>query len=164
MTVKQELGQVYLHKSMTEIAETNLNQDGSITPCEFKFQPAAGEVFNLVAVKFMLDDVGKNDKFGFASGIALTNGLLLEVTTRGNTAEIANFTTNSDLATILDMELSNSGGKGFLDSRVSCVGTLTFPTSTILYGNDEDNVKFTVRDDLSGVEIAQAFAMVSKDG
>lgn len=127
-------------------SNSSLLVDGSSTPVAFTYDADSTRDVSIQEVKIVMAANGitfGTDKFGVVN--KLTNGLLLEITSNGLTGTVANLQSNECLA-----HLSSPGGfiwvvssKDMLAVSYSIGGSLRLKAGT------SDNVKFTVRDNLS---------------
>lgn len=134
----------------------NMDVDGSVTPVDFSYSPTSGKIY-IKQISFFIADNGITppDKFGKIT--ALTNGLVLEVQTKGNVYQICNIKDNADLVNIFSNEpLIPGSNSGFLDNNDSYSGNLLFDMPIVLDTSMSDYIKFIVQDDLSGIDFLQA--------
>jgi hypothetical protein len=100
-------------------------------------------------------DAGASTWAGFGSISALANGLLIETVKSGETVEIATVKTNGGLATAFPMNNPGSGlvilgsSTGMGGTECTFIGHTCCADDFIL--NDDDLIRATVRDNLSGL-------------
>jgi hypothetical protein len=126
--------------------------DGSVTSQIFSVGPAAGEIWYVYELQFLMADlkVEVRDRYGDISG-GLTNGLLCESVIGGTPREIFNVVDNKEVAVIFDYEFSSKTQAGLANEDALFVGNLKFDNVIQLVGDDSDLIRLTVRDDLTGL-------------
>lgn len=126
--------------------------DGSVTPVTFRIKPAAGQVFQIERLIFYIEDNASLDSGGWGAlgGTPLTNGCLIQKKQNGVTNVGITVKSNGELAGVTyDMTRHDWGaGNEFLVARLSFN---KFGGGIKLIGDNEDEVMFTVRDDLTGL-------------
>lgn len=133
-----------------------MNVDGSTTPQEFIYQPAAGEIWLMERMSMMMIDTGimSGENFG-AIPNGLVNGLDVVVKSKGIEYSVFEIFDNADLALQFDIKPIDISS-GFLDNRDTFVGQRFFTKPMLLLGDEGDLVKVVVRDDLRDLEYLQA--------
>lgn len=124
----------------------NLLVDGSSAPVVFTFDADPTDDIFLSQIRYTAVttrfDVGADS---FMKEAALTNGVLVEITSNGLTSEVANFKISEDLiefGTPDQFEYSMTTLNDFI------IGGIVFGGSIVLKSGTADNIKVTVRDDL----------------
>ncbi len=126
-----------------------MNVNGSVTPQNFSFAPADGETWYIESLAIFLEDNGTLASGSFGAGAALTNGILLQVQSKGISLELAKITTNADLSMVFSSTLLTSAlGDGFGDTKDLFGGMTSFQTPIKLTGST-DYVRFAIQDNLT---------------
>lgn len=153
---------VYVFKDLTRgNGSRNMNVSASLaSPIDFDFRPPLGEVWELEKLVFGLDDVGLTDMGLFGGISSLTNGILISVKTKGQVYVIGNMRDNVDIAMMFPGQ--SLGQSGVLDTADGMYGALAFNDQIHLIGDNNDYIRLTVRDNVSGINIMRAMAIVRK--
>jgi hypothetical protein len=146
-----------LHKSVFFLngASDDMNVNGSVTPVSFSFTPSSGEIWYVDKVSIFLsdNDLNENDKFGKIT--ALTNGLQLQIQSKGISLEIANIKDNIDMNLIFENNGVSSPSNVF-------AGIIRFNPQIILLASNSDFIRFRVRDNLTSVNFLRASVSIWK--
>jgi len=126
---------------VTNAGSKDMNVDGSGVPVVFTFDADPSVDFRISELRIVISASElkfEGNKFGDAG--ELPNGILLEVTSSGDTVELSNVQKNEEFLlfpspTIL---LDTAGSQDIL--------TIIFPLGIILEAGSGDNVKVTIRD------------------
>jgi len=134
----------------------NMNVDGSSTPVNFSFSPSSGKVY-VKEVSFFIADSGTTSPNKFGKVAALTNGVQLQIQSKGIIYNVANIKDNSDIInTFADDPLIPSASAGFLDTNDAYSGNLIYDRSIVLDNATSDYIQFIIQDDVSGIDFLQA--------
>lgn len=130
-------------------ASDNLLVDGDPTPVVFTYAADPTKDISVLEVKFVI--VANRLTFGAnnfgSSGGPLTNGVLVEVTSNGNTGTVFNLRQNEDF-----VHFASPGGFDWVVSSKDMIYSLWLVGGGLkLYGGTADNIKVTVRDDIDSV-------------
>ena len=121
--------------------------DGSTTPVEFTYDADATHDVSIQEMGFVLASNSiafGNGNFG-AIGGPLTNGLLVQITSNGNTGTVSNLTRNECF-----VHFSSPGGfQWVVSSKDMMSSTYLIGGGLKLKAGTSDNVKVTVRDDIA---------------
>lgn len=123
-----------------------MNVDGSVTPVPFDFLADATDDIAVTEVRLVMVASAINMKGeDFGANIPLTNGMKLEATVNGSTAEFANFLVNEDfLAAPGDVRTIYDG-----PANDQVLASFNFGGALILKGGTSDRIRVAVRDDLT---------------
>jgi len=125
--------------------------NGSVTPVEFTYSADATHDISILEVKFVLASNSitfGTDYFGAVSG-PLTNGVLVEVTSNGNTGTVANLIQNEDF-----VHFSSPGGFTWIvSSKDMMSATWLVGGGLKLFAGTVDKIKITIRDNLSSAGV-----------
>ena len=152
---------VYLNKLILNGSSADMCVDGSSTPVNFDYSPGTDETWYLERISFLIDDLGNMDasKFGFLS--ELTNGLVIKIKTNGTEYTVATLKNNMDVVMMFPIgDGHHSSGGNFLGSVNAYSGVMTFNEPMTLKDSTSDYIRFTVNDDLEGLEQHRALAHV----
>jgi len=134
-----------------------LNVNGAVTPQIFSFVPAASETWFIESVSLAIGDGASPDFNEFGSlGAALTNGLVLEVQSKGVLYEITNIQDNLDISLSFIKCFYPSSGTGWLNDQDNYMGELTFQKPMLIQNSSADFIRFRVRDNLININWLQA--------
>lgn len=141
----------------TETLETSggssdMTVDGSVTPVVFEKVFGSGEVAFMEKLVLEIRDSGGSALGDFGSGAALDPGILIEVQIGGVIAIVVVIKTNADLISAADLifEITQFQGSPLL------VYNFLFLRSISINQNDNnDFVRVTIRDNLSGIQNLQ---------
>lgn len=143
-----------------------MNVDGSSTSVNFIAAPPTGEIWVVDYLTLALIHVGdmEPDTWGAKAATSLTNGLLLFSTLNTVEREMTNLKDNLDIlqcfAGSRAVSVSPTGGAdpGFLNTVDYVSGRMEYASGKelILFGSDNDNIGFRVRDNLSDAEELRA--------
>lgn len=127
----------------------NLLVDGDPTPVVFTYAADPTKDISILEVKFVI--VANSLTFGAnnfgSSGGPLTNGVLVEVTSNGNTGTVFNLRQNEDF-----VHFASPGGFDWIVSSKDMIYSLWLVGGGLkLYAGTGDNIKVTVRDDIDSV-------------
>lgn len=132
---------------LTSSGAINMYVDGSSTPVVFIYEADETEDVYITQIRFVINAADIQFKPGSGNGTfqkinAITNGLLLQVTSDGTTVDLSNFKR--------DEEFLAFGGNDILDQTdTSDLMTATYDSDgVVLKANTADNVKVTVRDNI----------------
>lgn len=124
--------------------------DGSSTPVQFTWVPAAGQAVAVqdVLLCFTADDF-EFDGVSFGPNPKLTNGCLFQVYTAGVLTDLYTIYQNEDFLRIPGRipVINNTGPKDLLSASFVFNGLIK------LHGDDGDYVRVTIRDDLTSVKL-----------
>lgn len=157
---------VYLTKNNAGTDNDMGGETGTLaTPTDFYWQPGAGEVWRLQSVSFLIYDSGASmDSTEFGGIAGLTNGLQMQLRSKGSELEYVNIKNNLDIQMCFGSSVSGSRSgeesAGWLDEDDWFYGSIVFNGRVKLDGNESDFVKFRVRDSLSGVTHVRSVAHV----
>lgn len=143
----------------------NMNVNGSSTAQHFTVAPPAGQIWWLEKVSILLIDGGGQDPddFGSIGGLLdneATNGWRLQAQSQGALRTIGSYINNAQLFHAFGHNKSmRESGSGFLNEDDQFGGEMIFTRAIRLVGDQGDYARFTVRDNLNGLEwlTAQAF-------
>jgi hypothetical protein len=125
---------------------TSLLVDGSTTPVVFTYDADSTKDISVLEVKLVLASNSVTfgtDYFGATSG-PLPNGLLIEVTSNGNTGTVALLKQNEDF-----VHFASPGGFEWVVSSKDMMSALWLVGGGLkLYAGTADNIKVTVQDDI----------------
>lgn len=126
--------------------------NGSVTPVVFELAPLPGENWFVERITVIMRDSGNLGLGDFGSGAALTNGLLIEFSSQGSIINAPVVKTNQDLLDGSDIfnTISQFSGSNIL------VYLFIFREPIALDGDQGDFIRFTVRDNLTGIQILSA--------
>ena len=129
----------------------DLRVDGSTTPVAFTYGADATYDISILDVKFVLAansiTFGTN-YFGSESG-PLSNGVLVEVTSNGNTGTVDTLKTNEDF-----VFFASPGGFNWIVSSKDMIYSGWLVGGGLkLYAGTGDNIKVTIRDDLTSAGV-----------
>jgi hypothetical protein len=133
---------------------TNMNVDGSGTTQNFFIKPNAGEIIRISRVLLSIRDTGTFDSGGWGNngGTPLTNGLKMYVSYSGGADAQINGAVKShyELASVMYdfTHFSFGSGDEFAVSRFSFD---KFGDHVRLIGDNNDYIKITVEDNLTGL-------------
>lgn len=125
----------------------DLRVDGSTTPVVFTYDADSTDDISILEVKFVLvanSVTFGNEYFGSTSG-PLSNGLLVEVTSDGNTGTVETIKQNEEFVFFA----SPGGFDWVVSSKDMIYSTWLVGGGLKLKAGTADNVKVTVRDDLT---------------
>lgn len=131
----------------TNGGSSNLLVDGDPTPVVFTFNADSTDDIYLTEIRFVFSDLEiAMDGKSFGSENDLDNGVLLQVTSDGNTSTLANIQINEDFGTFNSpggITYDRGGPEDFLAAGIHLGG------SVVLKAGTADNVKITIRDDIN---------------
>lgn len=133
-------------------SNNNMAINGSSTPVIFKYAPAPGEVLHVSELQIYLSDNGTIVEGGFGSGIALTNGMLIDSEVNSTITTFYNVQNNTDLS--LTFRISPERSQFLTDKNF--IGFRVFDPAIILTGDNNDEFRVTIRDNLSGLNLIRA--------
>ncbi len=137
--------------------------NGSVTPVDFTFSPAAGERFYIEYFTISIEDKGKMDPTAFGAIVGgLTNGVLISIQSKGVVHDMANLEDNADISNIFTGGATPTSTRWF-DTDDAFIGSWLFGHGRMtLIGDDLDFVRFRIRDDLSvtPLDLLRATAIV----
>lgn len=126
----------------------DMNVDGSGGDIAFTFDADSSKDIFLTEVRFIFNAQSINMKGeDFGSDLPLTNGTKFEVTTNGTTTELANFKINEDFLALPSRSGINMIYDGPANDQI--VASFYFGGAVCLKAGTGDNVKITVRDELT---------------
>jgi hypothetical protein len=128
------------------------NYSGGAT--DFYIQPPAGKVFLIESILFFIEDTGTLDSGGYGAATALTNGLLVRVTSSADVVETdlldgVPIKSNGDFgAHMWNLEPFSFGtGNDFIHARWNFEESSGSP----IYLHDQEKLKVTLEDNFSGL-------------
>ncbi len=143
-------------KYRTEFLESggslDMTVDGSVTPVIFEKIFTTGEIVFIEKLAIEIRDSGGSALGDFGSGPALTNGILIEVQIGGIIEMSINIKTNGELISAADVifEITQFQGSALL------VYNFVFREPLSLnHNNNDDFLRVTIQDDLSGIQDLQ---------
>lgn len=135
-----------------------MNVNGSGSAQTFQFAPALGTWF-LSSIAVMLVDPGTTAPTSFGALAILTNGVKLEMKTKGITQEVKILKENIDLSLTFSKNKFATQVLDALDAPVGWfnridffTGEIVFEEPIVLKANTGDYFKAIVQDDLTGLE------------
>lgn len=129
----------------------NLLVNGSTTPVEFTYNADPTYDISIMEIGFVIASNSLTYGTGYFGAVAgpLTNGLLVEITSDGNTGVVANLTQNECF-----VHFSSPGGFDWIVSSKDMVySTYVVGGGLKLHAGTGDNIKVTVRDNLSAAGV-----------
>lgn len=149
---------------------TSLAVNGSVTPQNFDFAPAASETWYMTELHLTMQDSGGNsfDEFANLSGLlggagTLTNGLLITVKSRGTTLDYVNLKDNGDILLNADVVWIPSIAGNIGNDTATTTAIFKFDIPIKLQNSTTDFVRITVRDNISTVDFLRAAAKMWKE-
>ncbi len=130
----------------------DMTVDGSVTPVVFERTFITSEIVFLEKLVLEIRDSGGSGLGDFGSGSALTNGLLIEIQIGGIIEMSVVVKTNGELVSAADIifEITQFQGSSLL------VYNFVFRQPISINHNDDDDfIRVTVQDDLSGIQALQ---------
>lgn len=127
-----------------------MNIDGSVTPVEFEIRPASNELFIVDKIGILIITNNKVDDIEeFANLPALTNGIGSTTSLRGTATTNNSINSNADIFSLFN----NSLFEPFDNPMKILNSSYDIPDGSLkLSGATGDFMRFTVRDDLRGLE------------
>lgn len=141
----------------------DMNVNGSVTPVDFTFTPGTSEIWYMERITWMFNDSGaaKPVDFGcIADG--LTNGVLIKIKSNGTETTIGTIKNNIEVAQMFT-EAAWTPTAGFMGGENVYMGSVLFRNSFKLSNATGDYVKFTVQDDLTGLDFFQINTLVWRE-
>ncbi len=141
----------------------DLNVDGSVTPVEYTIAPVGSDILYVSGISIWLEDKGTWFKDTFGTLPELTNGVLIELGRDTTFTEIGNFINNFDISSTF------SSGQAIslkdISGEIAIIGTqpLDQKRNIRLDGSNNDSLRVTVRDTLTGLDNFSLKAMMWKD-
>ena len=131
----------------------DMEVNGSGTPQVFTAGPPAGQIWYVTRIGITMNDSGTSDDNDFGSITnGLTNGVLIEFTIDSTDYEYFNLINNRDIiGTLIDTNFGG-GNSGFVDNDNVFAGKAQFEPHITLNGDDGDEFKVTIRDNLTGLD------------
>lgn len=132
-------------------ANDSLLVDGDPTPVVFTYNADAIKDISIQEIQFVMASNSitfGSDYFGAVSG-PLTNGLLVEITSNGNTGTLQNLKQNENFK-----HFASPGGFDWVvSSKDLMAATYLIGGGLKLYAGTADNIKVTVRDDIDSCAV-----------
>lgn len=143
-----------------------MNVNGSVTPAVFLYAPAAADITAINELTVVLTDEGTSPLGVFGSlAAALSVGIKIEVILNGVTFPISLIKDNADLASRFTFSQFGNGSvlsilglgtaQGFGNSNDVFVGSLQLPEPLVLVGSTGDEMRITIQDNLTAVDVLQ---------
>jgi len=134
------------------------NIDGSSVNVKFSKGPAAGQLWFVTNVAFAIQDTGPNSALDYgAISNGLTNGLLLQWNIDSTDFTLHNIKNNFMVAFhFIEAGVFQGRGSNFISDSNFFAGTLKIEPNIVLDGDKGDELKFTVRDNLTGVNFQRS--------
>jgi hypothetical protein len=131
-----------------------MDVNGSVTPVVFTIAPPSGVVWYVFELGITIEDSGTN-KYNDFGGIAggLTNGLLIEQVVNSTSYTLTNAQTNKDLVETFSDHFFKGQSTAFINSSNFFTGKVELRTPLTLVGDNSDEIKVTVRDNLTGLNL-----------
>lgn len=151
-----QLDVIYVPEYLKNGSNISMTVNGSGTPVQYSWAPATNETWYLVGLTLFLIETGTMDATDFGSGSALTNGLLIEIRSKGTTYTFCNIQNNMDLGVLFGGSGQGSSGglfagtSGFYDTNDIFQGQSLFEVPIKLQNSTGDFIRITVRDNLAG--------------
>ncbi len=145
---------VYFDLAAINGGSENLAVDGSVTPVVFTVGPPASEIWYAYIYELVIQDGGNNtsDRYGGIAG-GLTNGLVIDQTIDATDHEFVNIKNNSTIAINFSDSHLRGQGNSFISSSSYYLGLARLEKPVTLVGDNNDVIKVTVADDLTGIDI-----------
>lgn len=141
--------------------------NGSSTQQIYSFTPGASETWFVESVCLFIQDSGTTgpNEFGangglFGQTVSMTNGLVLEVRSKGVVYEVCNVSDNIDLALRFMSSYSQGSGAAWFNNNDTWLGEMKLLKPIRLNGADGDYIRFRVRDNLSSIDYLQTTVKV----
>lgn len=139
----------YLTEFLLDGASPDMTVDGSSTPVVFEKVFSTNEIGFIEKFVIEIRDSGNLGLGDFGSGPALTNGLLIELQIGGATVISFNIKTNSQLLSAADVLFEVDQFQG---SALLIYNFVFREPMAINFNDDNDFIRVTVQDDLTGIE------------
>lgn len=156
---------IYKHPFLLNGSNKSMDVDGSSTPVPFRFTPGAGEVWFVESLSLFIYDPGSMDlgDFGAIEG-ALTNGLQINIKSKGTVYEFVNLQDNTDISLSFIGRSGSAGDEsfGWLDSVDNFFGVCPFQKPMRLDGDQGDYIEYNVRDNLTALTDLQGSVLVRR--
>ena len=131
----------------------SMTVDGSVTPVEFMIGPPAGEIWYIFELGVEISDQGNNTITSFgAINAGLTNGLDIEQHVDSVDYLFVNLKTNLDIVSVFSDHSFRGQANSFLNSTNFYAGKVELRQAVTLVGDDGDEIRFIVNDDLEGLD------------
>jgi hypothetical protein len=140
---------VYKKVYLLNGASEAMNVNGSVTPVTFAFAPPANEIWALEGLMLLITD-NANFGAGQLGAVAVTNGLVFEIQTKGVAQQLFNLLTNEELYTLMDTNFSQTQTGLFGSNRLHS-SKVHFDHRITLNGALGDYIRVRVRDNLTGL-------------
>lgn len=132
-----------------------MNANGSVTNQNFRYVPSSN-IYYLESLSISIEDDGNANLTQFGVLPSLTNGLQLNIRSKGQVFTVTNMKDNA-------MVLARFDDTPFIERRTSGINTFTFIRGTLTFKNRivldpalGDYIELKVRDDLSGLTLLRS--------
>jgi len=142
---------IHFNTPFVDGSSNDMTVDGSTTAVEFTAGPGAGEIWYIFEIGLSIEDSGNNTIDRFGAITELTNGVLIEQTINSTDYEFENLTTNLDIIESFTDHFIRGQANSFLNAGNFFSGKLELRVPVTLVGDNGDEFKMTVRDDLTGL-------------
>jgi len=142
------MGQIYRRTALRNGPNPFLNVDGSVTPQVYSLTGITFQSFDVRAIQVYIECAGRFRSLDeFMALPALTNGLLLEVSSINETFASTTFRTNRDLSLIFPAQFNE-----VVTNKVLFNGAFDGKGQSIFKLDKNAEVHVTVRDDLTDLD------------
>lgn len=149
------IGVIYKSAPLLNSSSKDMTVNGSSTSADYSHTISDGNTWRLDSISVVLADTGAFDCTKFGALTALTNGVRILTKSNGTDYELANLKTNTDVHLVFSDStpyIAKTTTKRSTDKNIF-IGCIKFHPSIQLV--DNDYVKTTIRDNLSGLTCLQ---------
>lgn len=143
---------MYSKTFCTNAGSSAANVNGSVTPVNFDFTPAAGETWYLEVATIFFADSGTTSIGNFGALAAITNGIDFRIRSNGTEYLVNNFKTNWEVTQVFPDFTYQVPTSGFLESSDTFVSGCVFRVPITLQNSTSDYVRFRIRDNLTAID------------
>lgn len=146
---------VYFDETAKNGGSPELNVDGSVTPATFTVGPPAGQSWYIFEFGISIQDSGSSDTDKYGALAALANGVDLIQYVNSVEYTFKVLKTNLDIVEAFSDHGFRGTANAFLNSNNFYTGKTELRQPVTLNGDDSDEIRVVINDDLTGLEFHQ---------
>lgn len=152
VTYVSEKDVMYFFTKLLNSGASSMSVNGATTPVYFTYAPSSNEISYLECILFQIHDSGTTTFNKFGAITALTNGITVQIKSKGTEYAFANFKDNETIMMVFNTHGLITPTSGFIEQSDTYIGEVHFEYPIKLQGSTGDYIRFKVNDNLTAID------------